>query len=150
MQKIVENKKVLVDYEILDKFEAGISLLGWEVKSIKNSKISLTSAFVRPINGEVYLVGAIVYSWKFALPVSPEIEKRDRKLLLKKSEIRKLENYFKQSNISIVPLSVYTEGKGLIKVTIGVGKGRKKFDKRNKLKEKDLQRRTLIDIKNFR
>lgn len=150
MQKIVENKKVLVNYDIVDKFEAGISLQGWEVKSIKNSKISLTSAYVKPVNGEAFLVGAVVYSWKFATPKSKEEENKDRKLLLKKSEIRKLENYFKQSNLTIVPLSVYIDDRNLIKLTIGVGKGRKKFDKRNKLKEKDLQRRIQTDIKNFR
>ncbi len=146
MKSYQENKKALVDFEIIEKFEAGIILFGWEVKSIKNHQITLGGSYVKIKEGEdAYLVNAKIKPWKFSAFVDKEQPDREKKLLLHKKQIRYLLGLQKQSGISIVPLSIYSNEKGLIKLLLGVGKGRKKYDKRNRLKEKDMARRIEQD-----
>lgn len=149
MEILSSNKKAYFDYDVLDKIEAGISLFGWEVKSIKNGSMSLAGSYIIFKNGEVFLTGSYVPSWKFSPKVSKEIEQRERKLLLNKSEINNLENKAKQSGNSVVPLEVYKNNGGIIKVQIGLVKGKKKFDKRKKLKERDLKRRVDTERKEY-
>lgn len=149
MVVLQKNKKAFVDYDIIEKFEAGISLEGWEVKSISNHQVGLSNAFVVEKEGEMFLKNAHVPSWKFGETKSKDQEYKDRKLLLKKKEIKKLAEIIDRPGFSVVPISLYRNDKRLIKLEIGIGKGRKKFDKRQKLKERDIKRRIDSDRKNY-
>jgi SsrA-binding protein len=145
MKTFAINKKIGLDYEIQDKFEAGIVLYGWEVKSIRNQQISLISSYIKPFNNEIYLTNVKIKPWKFAGEQSNEQQERDRKLLLKGNEIRKINSAFKQPGLSIVPSKVYESPGKLIKIEIAIVKGRKKFDKRQKIKEKEMKGRVSQD-----
>lgn len=135
--KIV-NKRAYFDYQIFEKFEAGINLYGAEVKAIRLGHADLTGSFVKIIGSEVYLVNAKIFPYKYASPEGYD-ERRTRKLLLHKSEIISLKSKIEGSNLALVPLSLYTT-KGFIKVEVGIGRGKKKFDKREAIKRKDIQR----------
>ena len=142
---IVENRKVYRDYEIAEEIEAGIELLGWEVKSIKNGAISLKDAFVKFENGEAFLLNAYIAPYKYAgfLPCNPE---RKRKLLLKKREIKRLMGKVKERGFTIVPLKVYLKGRW-IKILIALARGRKKYEKRQILKEREIKREIERELK---
>jgi len=139
MKILAENKKAYFNYQILEKLEAGISLIGQEVKSIKSRRINLAGSYVILKNSEVYLVGANVppYQPKNIPPdYNPE---RSRKLLLKKSEIKYLIGKVKQKGLTLVPLRVYTK-RGKIKLEFGIAKGKKKVDKRELIKKREAER----------
>ena len=136
---IIENKKVFFDYEILEKFEAGISLIGQEVKSIKSGKISLKGAYVVVKDEEIFLIGCHIpaYQPKNApLDYNPE---KSRKLLLKKSEIKYLIGKTKEKGLTLIPLRVYTK-RNLIKLEFGIVKRKKKFDKKETIKKRETER----------
>ena len=136
---IIENKKVFFDYEILEKFEAGISLIGQEVKSIKLGKISLKGAYVVVKDEEIFLIGCHIpaYQPKNApLDYNPE---KSRKLLLKKSEIKYLIGKTKEKGLTLIPLRVYTK-RNLIKLEFGIAKRKKKFDKKETIKKRETER----------
>lgn len=149
MKILINNKKAYFDYEVLDKVEAGIALKGWEVKSLKAGHGNISSAYVREKAGEMYLVEMGIPVWKTANYVSNASENSDRKLLLKKNEIRNLSNKAKQDRLTIVPLEIIQNDKGLVKVIIGLVKGKRKFDKRQKIKERDLERRINQDRRDY-
>ena len=134
----IDNKKAFFDYEILEKLEAGITLYGAEVKAIRLGHADLSGSFVRIIGSEAYLVNAKIFPYKYALPEGYD-ERRTRKLLLHKNEIISLKSKIEGANLALVPLSIYTT-KGFIKVQIGLGKGKKEYDKRAKIKKRDIQR----------
>ena len=134
----VKNKKAYFDYAIEDTFEAGIILEGWEVKSIKNGMADIKQAFVRLAASGAYISGMNVSRWKTQSVSIPINESRERKLLLNAKEIEKLTGLRKMPGISIMVLELF-EKNGKIKVKIGVGKGRKKYDKRQKIKEREMQ-----------
>ena len=139
MKSLTENKKAYFDYQILEKFEAGISLLGQEVKSIKTGKASMAGSYVVLKGSEVYLIGANVppYQPKNTPPdYKPE---RSRKLLLKKAEIKYLIGKTKEKGLTLVPLKMYTK-KGKIKIEFALAKGKQKADKRERIKERDFER----------
>jgi SsrA-binding protein len=144
---LAKNKKAFHDYFIEDRYEAGIELIGSEVKSIKAGKVSIKESFVRIIKGEVFIMGMHVTPYTYGGTFNPE-ETRVRKLLLHKKEIKKLNEGVAQAGYTIVPLSVYTK-KGLIKVQIGLGKGKKAYDKRESLAKKDQKRQMDRAIKDF-
>ena len=135
---IANNKKAYHDYFIHEKYEAGIALCGTEVKSLRQGKCSLKDSFVRIENGEVF-----VYNMHISPYEKGNIFNRDplrvRKLLLHKSEIRKLKSALDQKGYTIVPLKVYFS-KGLVKVEIGLAQGKKLYDKRETLAKKDQMR----------
>ena len=126
---VANNKKALHDYFIEDRFEAGIELIGAEVKSIKLGKVSVKEAFVRIIKNEIFIMGMNVTPYEQSALFIPK-DIRVRKLLLHKAEIRKIHEKVKEKGYTIVPLSVYIK-KGLVKVEIAVGKGKKNYDKRD-------------------
>ena len=126
---IARNKKAFHDYFIEDRFEAGIELIGAEVKSIKLGKVSVKEAFVRIIKNEIFIMGMNVTPYEQSALFIPK-DIRVRKLLLHKAEIRKIHEKVKEKGYTIVPLSVYIK-KGLVKVEIAVGKGKKNYDKRD-------------------
>ena len=137
--KIV-NKKAHFDYTILDRFEAGVHLLGSEVKSLKGGHAKLEGAFVRLIGSEAILVNAQIYPYEFARLENYD-SGRTRKLLLHKKEIISLKNKLEGANLTLVPLSWYTKGP-LVKLEIGLARGKKQYEKRD-LKRKEDQKREL-------
>jgi SsrA-binding protein len=142
---IVENKKANFDFFIEEKIEAGISLEGWEVKSLRSNRGNIKESYALVKNGEVWLIGSHISP----LPnVSIDDEKdvtRTRKLLLKSREISKINGFITQKGYTLTPLSLYWKN-GRVKVSIGLAKGRKKHDKRALLKERawKLDQKRLI------
>lgn len=135
---IANNKKAFHDYFIEEKYEAGIALVGTEVKSLRMGKCSVKESFIRIERGEVY-----VYHMHISPYEKGNIFNKDplriRKLLLHKSEIRKIEGRIAQKGYTLVPLSVYFKG-SLVKVEIGLAKGKKLYDKRQDIAKKDQRR----------
>ena len=144
---IANNKKAFHDYFIEDRFEAGIELIGAEVKSIKLGRVSIKEAFVRIIKNEIFIMGMNVTPYEQSALFIPK-DIRVRKLLLHKAEIRKIHEKVKEKGYTIVPLSIYLK-KGLIKVEIAVGKGKKNYDKRDSDAEKTQKRDMGRQMKEF-
>lgn len=139
MKILAENKKAYFDYEVLEKLEAGIVLIGQEVKSIKLGRMNLAGSYVVLRNQELFLIGAKVppYQPKNAPPdYNPE---RSRKLLLRKSEIKHLIGKVKEKGLTLIPLKVYTKG-DKIKLEFAAAKGKKKADKREIIKKREADR----------
>lgn len=144
----IRNKKARFNYELLESFDAGIKLQGTEIKSIRMGKASIAESFCEVKDGEVYIVNMHIDEYDWGTHYNHKI-KRDRKLLLTKSEIKKLEKQTQDVGVTIVPTLLYINQKGLAKVRISLAKGKKLYDKRNSIKEKDLQRDTDRIQKNF-
>ncbi len=142
---IANNKKAYHDYFILEKYEAGIALAGTEVKSLRMGKCSIKEAFIRIENGE-----ALIYGMQISPYEKGNIFNRDplrvRKLLLHKSEINKLAGKVQEKGMTLMPLRVYFKG-SLVKVEIGLAKGKKLYDKRQDIAKKDQQREAQRDFK---
>jgi SsrA-binding protein len=139
MKILAENKKAYFNYQILEKFEAGIALIGQEVKSLKTRGVNLAGSYVVLKNSEFFWIGANIppYQPKNVPPdYNPE---RSRKLLLKKSEIKYLIGKAKERGLTLIPLRVYTKD-GKIKLEFGIGKGKKKFDKREVIRKREAER----------
>lgn len=132
----ITNKRAFYDYEITDRFEAGINLNGAEVKAVKMEHADLTSSYVRIMGSEAYLVNAKIFPYEYARPEGYQ-EDRTRKLLLHKKEIISLKNKTDGASLTLVPISFYDKN-GLIKLEVGVGKGKKKFDKKEAKKRRDI------------
>ena len=135
---LANNKKAYFDYFVEDTIEAGIELVGSEVKSAKAGKVSIKEAFVRIINGEVFIMGMSIVPWQYGSVYNPE-EKRVRKLLLNKKEIKKFHEKVTQKGYTIVPLNVHLS-RGYVKVDIALGRGKKTYDKRESIAKKDQKR----------
>ena len=142
---IANNKKAYHDYFILDTYETGISLAGTEVKSLRMGKCSIKDSFVRIENGEVFIYGMHISPYEKGNIFNKD-PLRPRKLLLHKYEINKLLGKTKEKGIAIVPLKVYFKG-SLVKVEIGLAKGKKLYDKRQDIAKKDQQREASRDFK---
>lgn len=143
---LIENKKARFDYEILEKYEAGIQLTGPEVKSLKTKKGSLAGSHVIVRGGEVYIVGMEIPPYQPNNTAKDYDPSRTRKLLLKKKEIDYLFGKANQRGLTLVPICVYTKG-SLLKLSFGVARGLKKYDKREKIKKRDTQRDTEREVK---
>lgn len=147
MQAII-NKQAHFSYEIMDAFEAGIVLRGHEVKAVKNGQLSLKSAYVSIVNEPdpaLYLIKAHISAYKFAGNLTNYDPERPRKLLIKKNELKTLIGKLQQKGLTIIPLRVYTK-RNLVKVEIGLARGKKLFEKKEAKKLKDVDkeiRRTL-------
>lgn len=149
MAVLVENKKAYFNYQILEKLEAGISLIGQEVKSIKSGRISLAGSYVVLHEEEVFLIGANIPPYQPKNAPSDYNPERPRKLLLKKSEIKYLIGKSKQKGLTLVPLRMYTK-KGKIKLEFGLAKGKKKFDKRELIKKREIEKEIRQTLKRGR
>jgi SsrA-binding protein len=136
---VAENRKARFRFEILDSIECGIVLVGSEVKSLREGKLSLEEAYARVKQGEVWLVGADIAEYKQAT-IWNHLPKRPRKLLLKRQEIRKFADKAHEKGLTLVPLKVYITGRGIVKVQLGLCRGKKLFDKRETLKKADAKR----------
>lgn len=140
IKTIAKNKKAKHDYHLEEYFEAGISLEGNEVKSIKNGKVSIKESFCQIKNNEAYIIGMHVTPYDYANNFNKQDPIRTRKLLLNKREIKKIQSKITEDGYSFLPIEV-KEKKGLIKIDIAIGKGKKLYDKRHDLKAKDDKRR---------
>ena len=142
---IANNKKAFHDYFIEDKYEAGIALAGTEVKSLRLGKCSVKEAFIRIENGEVYIYNMHISPYEKGNIFNKD-PLRIKKLLLHRSEIRKMEGQIAQKGYTIVPLNVYFKG-SLVKVEIGLAKGKKLYDKRHDIAKKDQNREAQRQFK---
>lgn len=146
---IASNRAARHNYSIEDTVEAGIVLLGSEVKSMRESQVQLADAYARVRNGEVWLEGVHVAPYTFAIGFGAHDPDRARKLLLHRDEIRRLKARIDQERVSIVPLSLYFRD-GKVKVELGIGKGRAKADKRQAIAERDAAREAEREMGRYR
>lgn len=138
---ISTNKRAYFDYEILKAYEAGIELFGFEVKAIKNGRMNLAGSYVVIRNEQAWLLNADIPPYQPENAPSDYDSKRTRRLLLKKEEIKELIGKTREKGLTLVPLKVYTKDrKNLIKIEIGIGKSRKKQDKREVIKKREIQK----------
>lgn len=148
MATLATNKRATFDYEILDKYEAGIVLRGYEVKSIKAGHISLKESFVTIKGSELYLTNAHITPYAQAGIIPNYNPTAPKKLLLKRSEIKHLIGYARTQGLTLVPIRVYTKKK-LVKLEFGLGKGKKKYDKRENIKKREDNRSIRRMLKNY-
>lgn len=139
MSIIVENRKVRFDYEILETVEAGLVLLGSEVKAIRSGKVNIIDGFMTLKKGEPYVLNMNISQYNMVFAGQKHDPLRDKKLLLNKFQIKKFFGKLTQKGLTIVPLNIHTKG-GKIKMEIALVKGKKLHDKRQALKERDLAR----------
>ncbi len=148
MPILAKNKRAHFDYELIETYEAGLMLLGHEVKAVKDGQVNLSGAYIAWKNknnkSELYLVKAQISQYKFAGNLNDYNPKRDRKLLLNKREINHLIGKTQESGLTLIAVKIYTK-RGLIKLEFALAKGKKKYDKREDIKRKELDRqmRTL-------
>ncbi|MEO8756226.1 MAG: SsrA-binding protein SmpB [Devosia sp.] len=136
---VAENRRARYDYEILDTVEAGIMLTGTEVKSLRTGKAQITESYASPEKGELWLINAHIPEYLQANRFNHS-EKRPRKLLVSKKELVKLTEGVERAGNTIVPLKLYFNDRGFAKILIGLGKGKKSFDKRETEKNRDWNR----------
>ena len=139
MAVLIDNKKARFNFEILETYEAGLELFGTEVKSIRARNGSLEGAYVIVRGGEAFLVGATIPPYQPDNTPQEYEPERARRLLLNKKELAKLSSYEDQKGLTVIPLSLYTKGR-LLKLQVGVARGKKKHDKRETIKKRDTER----------
>lgn len=135
----IKNKRAHFDYEIGDTFTAGIVLTGTEIKSIRESRASLADSYCLVENGEVWIKGMHVAEYFYG-SYNNHATRRDRKLLLNKKEIAKIAKAAEDMGFTIVPIRLFINDRGLAKLAIGIGRGKKQYDKRQSIKERDDKR----------
>ncbi len=148
MPAYAENRKARFEFEILESFEAGIELFGFEVKAVKTHKMNLEGSYIFPRRGELYLVGATIAPYQPNNTPKEYEPARDRKLLLHKKELDYLIGKFSKKGLTILPLRVYNT-RNIVKLEIAVARRRKKYDEREHIREREEQRkieRTLKEI----
>ena len=138
MQQVAVNRRALHDYEVLERFEAGLALMGSEIKSIRQGRVQLREAYARPERGELWLHNAHISPYAPAGPYGHEAT-RKRKLLLHKTQIRELAKAVDEQGLTLVPLRLYLKD-GLAKVELGLVRGRKRYDKRAVIAKRDADR----------
>lgn len=143
-----ENKKAFFDYEILEKYEAGIVLEGHEVKAVKTGKVSIAGSYVKLMGREAFLVGAVIQPYQPLNAPKNYDPQRSRKLLLNKKEIDSFIGKTSEKGLTIVPLRVYGR-KGRVKLEIGLAKAKKKADKREKIKKREEKKKLQRALKQF-
>ena len=148
MKILAENRKAKFNYEIVEKFEAGIKLLGCEVKSVKNGNISLDGAFAQIYGNEIYLINAQIPAWQPENAPADYQPDRARKLLLKREEINHLIGKMRTERLMLIPLAVYLK-KNKIKLELSLGRIRRKVDKREVIKKREVEREIYRNLKNY-
>jgi SsrA-binding protein len=147
MPTLAFNKRASFDYELLERYEAGLVLSGAEVKSIKTGHISLKGAFVSLHENELFLTNATIPRYPFSDPSKPYDPTKSRKLLVKRSQIKAFIGKIHSQGLTLVPIRVYTK-KRLVKVEFALAKGKKKFDKRTDIAKKEAKRKMERTLKN--
>ncbi len=146
MDALVSNKKIGMDYEILETFEAGLELLGFEVKSLRKHQGSLLGAYVTIRGGEAYLISADIPPYQEKNTPEGYNPRRNRRLLLTKPEIEKMASLEAQKGLTVAPISVYNKG-NKVKIEIAIVRGKKKFDKRQDIKKRTTDRELRREFK---
>jgi SsrA-binding protein len=146
---IAKNKKAFFNYELLETFEAGISLLGSEVKSIRDGQISLKESYAEVKGGEVFLLHCHISPYEAANRFNHE-PRRERKLLLHSREIKRLTGKIKEKGLTLVPTKVLINAKGLVKVEISLARGKRTYQKKEVIKERDIQKEVRTELKKWR
>ncbi len=150
MANLIEHKRVRFDYQLLDTFEAGIELLGMEVKSIRAGHGKLEGAHVVIRGGEAYLVGSEISPYQNNTLIRKDYDAtRSRRLLLNKKELLELKDADETKGLTIVPIAMYNKGR-VIKISIAIAKGKKNADKRETIKKREAEREIRREIKNYR
>lgn len=144
--KICNNKKMFFEYEILEKHVAGIKLVGSEVKSIRNSKVSILEAYCYIKDNELFIKGMHIAEFIGGNKHYNHNPLRDKKLLMKKKEIIKLNESLGQKGLTIVPLDIFISNNSLVKITIGLGRGKHVYDKSKAIKLRDLDRDSKREV----
>ena len=139
MATLAINKRAKFDYEILETFEAGLMLLGHEVKSVRAGQMSLRGAYVTMHGGEAWLTGSTIPAYAKAGPLPGYDSMRSRKLLLHRRELSRILGKMQQKGLTLVPISVYTR-RSTIKIEFGLARGKKMYEKREAIKKRDLDR----------
>jgi len=147
-RRAAQNRRARHDYFIEDTVEAGIVLVGTEVKSLRTGQASITEAFAREMNGELFLINAHIPEYRQAHRLLQHEVKRPRKLLLHRKEMGKLLGSIKREGVTIIPLSVYFNPRGIAKVELGLAKGKRKEDKREADKARDWSREKARLLRN--
>jgi len=143
---ISKNRKAFHEYIMIDRYEAGIELIGAEVKSIRDGKVSLQEAYAEVRDGEAWIIGMRINPYPLATHFEPD-PLRDRKLLLHKKEIRRMKAQTAEKGLTIVPISIYFKGK-VCKLELAVARGKKLYDKRESIKRKDADRKMRQAMRN--
>lgn len=143
----IKNKKARFEYELLEAYDAGIQLFGTEIKSIRMGKASITESFCQIKDGELFIINMFIDEYDWGTYANHKT-RRDRKLLLKKNELKKLERRTKETGLTIVATRLYINNKGLAKLRVYLARGKKLYDKRESIKTKDLKRDLDRIIKN--
>ncbi len=148
MSEYAFNRRAQFDYEMLEKFEAGIALLGFEVKAVKSGRVSIGASYVVFKKAEPYLINADISPYQPLNTPQDYDSKRSRKLLLKKSEIKYLFGKKESAGLTIVPIKIYNK-KNRIKLEIALARGKKKYEKREKIKKREANRKIEKAAKNY-
>ena len=146
---LILNDKARFDYEILETLTAGLALFGYEVKALRTGKASIKGSYVKIFNNEAYLVGATIAPYQPGNVPKDYDDQRTRKLLLKKSELKYLVGKAEERGLTLVPLKIF-DAHGLLKLELGVARGKKKYDKRESIKTREAQRTMARALSNDR
>ncbi|NPA11230.1 MAG: SsrA-binding protein SmpB [Epsilonproteobacteria bacterium] len=149
MKVVATNKKAYHDYDIIDKYEAGIELKGSEVKAIREGRVNLKDSYVKIKDGQAYWMQGHISNLDTVYSAFKHEEKRPRKLLLHKSEIAKLAGYTSEKGYTLIPTRLYFNNKNRAKLEVAVAKGRKLHDKRRVMKEKELAKEARAAMKRY-
>lgn len=145
---LIKNKKATYEYFLLEEFTAGIVLSGTEIKSIRKGKVSLVDSYCSFTNNELFLKNSHIAEYEFGNLNNHE-PKRDRKLLLNKKELRKIQKKIKEKGLTVIPVNMFINKDGLCKVTISIAKGKKLHDKSNSIKAADIKRDTNRELARY-
>ena len=145
----IQNKRASFDYEWIEKYTAGIVLSGAEVKSLQNGSGRITEAFCSFYGSELYLINSHIHLYDNCSAFSKYDEVRERKLLLNKSELKRLQKAVSQKGLTIIPIRLYRNDKGFIKVDIALAKGKHDYDKRESIKKSDIERVSNLKFYNM-
>ena len=135
----IKNRRATFDYEIIETFTAGIVLFGTEIKSIRQGEAGLSDTFCYDVNGEIWVQNMYIAEYSYG-SYNNHATRRDRKLLLNKKEITKMLKYSQQAGFSLIPLRMFINEKGLAKLVVAIAKGKKQYDKRQAIKEREDKR----------
>lgn len=142
---IFKNRKASFNYSFSDKYTAGVILKGSEIKSIKDQSVDFSNSYCIIKRNEIFIIGMNIKEYKFA-NLNNHDPDRDRKLLLNKKEINQIKKKVSEKKFSIIPTKLFMSSRGLVKIEIGLGKGKKEYDKREDIKQRDIDRRLRENI----